>query len=226
MSRFVGLFVIINKYSAVLNPDMHCSHSILKHSDYCFIDESIAYLNFNYTWLNKKNRDCYRKYLLDPGIQVWSYMVDTGGDMVDVKEALLTQISGASYPNDELPHPYFLPCRHGWNFCGSSVSIDLPYSSILRFTPFDPTSSIIVVVYYSSSKVFWETTLIFWASGGGGGTSQRISRCRVSLPTPSLGLRWWQRLDFDISIDSTLSNHFLRHARGSQPGGIRFSCVQ
>ena len=30
MSMFVGLFAIINKYPATMNPDIHCSHKILK----------------------------------------------------------------------------------------------------------------------------------------------------------------------------------------------------
>ena len=63
-------------------------------------DEAVASLIFELYILNKKNGVFYRKSPLDPGIQVWSDMADTGGNIVDVKEALLTKIYGVSYPND------------------------------------------------------------------------------------------------------------------------------
>ena len=59
--------------------------------------------------LNDKNRVCYRKSPFDTGIQVW---------LVDVEEAPITQISGASYPNDQFSRPNFLPICHGGNFPG------------------------------------------------------------------------------------------------------------
>ena len=40
-------------------------------------------------------------------------MEDIGSSMVDVKEALVTQIPGTSHQNDHLFHPEFLPYRHG-----------------------------------------------------------------------------------------------------------------
>ena len=39
-------------------------------------------------------------------------MMDTGSDMVDFEEALVTQIYGAYYSNDQLAHPNFLPCHN------------------------------------------------------------------------------------------------------------------
>ena len=47
-SRFVDLFTIKNKYSASTKPDMHCYHTILKHSENCVTDEYVAYLILNY----------------------------------------------------------------------------------------------------------------------------------------------------------------------------------
>ena len=35
-SRFVGLFAIINSYSATIKADMHCSHPIFKTTGYLF----------------------------------------------------------------------------------------------------------------------------------------------------------------------------------------------
>ena len=92
---------------------MHCYHTTLKHSDYCLRDEAVASLILNYIFLNTKNGFFYRKSPLDPGIKFWPDMADTGGNMVDVKEAIPTQIYGKSYPNDQLAHPKFTPCRHG-----------------------------------------------------------------------------------------------------------------
>ena len=113
MSRFVGFFAIMNKYPETMKLDIHCSHPILKQSDYWLIDGAFASLIFFKSILNKKNKICYRKYPFDSGIQVWSDMADTGGNMVDVEEALVTQISCASYPNYQLSQTDFLPCRHG-----------------------------------------------------------------------------------------------------------------
>ena len=56
-----------------------------------------------YFFSNEKNRVCYRKFPFDPGIQIL---------LVDVNEALETQISGASYPNDQLAQTKFLPNHH------------------------------------------------------------------------------------------------------------------
>ena len=53
-------------------------------------------------------------------------MADTGTNMMDVKEALVTQIYGTSYPNEQLTHPNFLPWHHGWNLPLSDLSWDLP----------------------------------------------------------------------------------------------------
>ena len=39
-------------------------------------------------------------------------MMDTGSDMVDFEEALVTQIYGVYYSNDQLAHPNFLPCHN------------------------------------------------------------------------------------------------------------------
>ena len=113
MSRFVGFFAIMNKYPETMKLDIHCSHPILKQSDYWLIDGAFASLIFLKSILNKKNKICYRKYPFDSGIQVWSDMADTGSNMVDVEEALVTQISCASYPNYQLSQTDFLPCRHG-----------------------------------------------------------------------------------------------------------------
>ena len=98
-SRFVGFFLIINKYSATMKPAMHCSHPISKNSGYCLRYEAVAsVIILNHIFLSKHNRCCYRKSPFNPGIQVWLYMIDTYVKMVDFKESLLTQISGASYP--------------------------------------------------------------------------------------------------------------------------------
>ena len=83
----------------------------------------------NYIFLNKNNRVCYRKYLVGFGIKFW---------FMDDKESLENQISCASYPNYQLAHPEFVPWRHGWNLYGSAGSVDLPQSSLLHFTHFDP----------------------------------------------------------------------------------------
>ena len=85
-------------------------------------------------FLNKKNNFCYRKYPLDPGIQVWLDMAYTGSNMVDIKEDLLTQISDTSYPNVQISHPDFIPCRHGWNYPGLAGSVYIPQSYIIHFT--------------------------------------------------------------------------------------------
>ena len=39
---FLGLFFIMNKYSATMKTYMHCSHPILRHSGYCLRDEAFA----------------------------------------------------------------------------------------------------------------------------------------------------------------------------------------
>ena len=74
-----------------MKPYMYCSCPILKYSGYCFRDEDVASLIFNYKYiLNKNHGVCYRKSLLNPGIQVWLDMEDTGGNLLNVQEALLT----------------------------------------------------------------------------------------------------------------------------------------
>ena len=50
MSRFVGVFLIINKYSVTMNPAMYCYHNILKHSDYFLRDEAFTSLIFEWSW--------------------------------------------------------------------------------------------------------------------------------------------------------------------------------
>ena len=109
----------------------------------------------NYIFLNENNGVFYRKYPFDPGIQVW---------LVDVEEALATQISGASYPNDQLSHPYFLPSCRYLKLPGSSVSVDLLQSSLLRFTQCDPASAIIDTASSSSTEALWVNTLVFLGS--------------------------------------------------------------
>ena len=161
--------------------------------------------NFELYILNKKNGVCYQKYLLDPGIQVWSDMAETGGNKVDVKEALLTQISGASYPNDQLDHPVFLPWSHGWNFPGSDGSVDLLQLSLLRFTHFDPASAIIAMISSSSSGVFWVTTLIF-LGGWGGGWPSRLIFPEVESPYPFLYLAF---VDGDNLILTSVSTQLF-----------------
>ena len=115
-------------------------------------------------------------------------MADMSNNMVDVKEALLTQISGTSYLNDQLSHPEFLPCRHGWNFPGLEGSLDIPQSYLLRFTQFDPASSIISMVSFSSYEVFWVSTLVFLGGWGGGGWPSRRIFPEVSSPYSLLSL--------------------------------------
>ena len=55
-------------------------------------------------FLNVNNGVCHCKSPFDTGIKVW---------LVDTKEDLATQISGAPNPNNQLVHPEFLPSRHG-----------------------------------------------------------------------------------------------------------------
>ena len=83
---------------------------------------------------------------------------------MDIEEALATQISGASYPNDQLAHPNFLPSSHGRNFPGSDDLVDLLQLYLLSFTQCDPASAIIATASSSLPEVFWVTTLVFLGS--------------------------------------------------------------
>ena len=107
---------------------------------------------FNYIYFNAKKKVSYWIYPFDPGIQVW---------LVDVNEALVTEISGASYPNDHLYHTNFLFCRHGWKFHGLAGSVDLLQLSLFCFNQCDTASVIIAAASSSSYDVFWVTTLVF-----------------------------------------------------------------
>ena len=91
------LLAIINKYTATVKSSVHCSHTILKHLDYCSRDEAVASLMFELYILNASNGFFYYKYPFDTGIQVWF-----GGG---VGEALATKLL--------LTEPEFLPIRHG-----------------------------------------------------------------------------------------------------------------
>ena len=63
----------------------------------------------------------------------------------------------------------------------------------------------------------------FLRAGGGVNFTLAFYGYGVSLTTPFLVLRWLWRLDYDISVDSTLSNHFLLHAQGRHSEVIMFS---
>ena len=82
-------------------------------------------------------------------------MADTGGNMVNFEEVLVTQISGTSYQKNQLAQPEFLTCRHGWNFPGSHGAVYLPYLPLLHFIQCDPASKIIAVASSYSSEVLW-----------------------------------------------------------------------
>ena len=102
-----------------------------------------------------KDRVFYQKSLFDTGVQVW---------LVDVQEALATQISGTPYLNDQIDHPDFLPCHHGLNFPGLSGLVNLPQSYLTRFTKCGTTLDIIASASSYSSEVFWVPTLVFLVS--------------------------------------------------------------
>ena len=95
-------------------------------------------------------------------------MANTVDNIVDFDESPVTQIYGASYQNDHISHPNFLPCCHVLNSPISAGSVELPQSPRLFFTQFDPASSIIDAVSNSSSELFLVTTLIFLGGLGVG----------------------------------------------------------
>ena len=53
-SRFVGLFAIVDSYSATTKADMHCYHQILKTLGNCSRYEAVASLMFEFHILEYK----------------------------------------------------------------------------------------------------------------------------------------------------------------------------
>ena len=80
-------------------------------------------------------------------------MADTGNNIVGFEEALVTQISGVSHPNDHIAYHKFIPCRHGWNFPELDESVDLQQSSFLCFTQWYTFSEITFAALSSLSDV-------------------------------------------------------------------------
>ena len=94
-----------------------------------------------------------------------------------------------------------------------------------NFNQCDPSSEIITASSSSLSELIWVTTLICFGGWEGGGVTLKtdVSADGVSLHTTFLGLRWWRRLDSDISINSTLSNQFLCLSWGRHTEVMRLS---
>ena len=122
MSKFVGLFAILNKYSATMKASMHCSHPILKTLGLLFDRWCCCLFNVKivYFWMRITEFSTANLHLILVSKSRWG---------------VLRRISQLKFL---LTHPDFLPSRHSWNFPGSAVSVELPQSSLLCFTQCDP----------------------------------------------------------------------------------------